>query len=189
MNKAEFYKRVRSKLGALSQRQVNGFEEVLRAIEGLPLSFQAYALATVWHETAKTMEPVREGLNASEAWRKRNLRYYPWYGRGYVQLTWESNYKTADREASKAGLIKEGELLKNPDLAMRPDVSAFILRNGMVRGWFSGKKFSDYLPEKGVATRDQYMQARRIINIMDKADLIEDYAQVFEKGLREAGLE
>ncbi len=71
---------------------------------------------------------------------------------------------------------------------MRPDISAFILRNGMTKGWFSGKKLADYLPPAGVATRAQYIQARRIINILDKADLVEDYAQIFERALRDGGV-
>ncbi|WP_447724649.1 hypothetical protein [Sphingomonas koreensis] len=188
MDRAKFYATVRSRLGRLSQMQVEGFERILDAIDGAPLSHQAYMLATPWHETDATMQPVREAFRLSEDWRKRNLRYWPWYGRGDVQLTWEENYRKADKALAKAGLIKAGELLANPDLAMRPDISAFVLRHGMTNGWFSGKKLSDYLPASGVATRQQYMQARRIINILDKADLVEDYAQVFERALRDGGL-
>lgn len=188
MNRAAFYKTVRARLGKLTPAQVEGFETILNAIGGNPPSYQAYQLATTWHETAKTMQPVREGLNLSDAWRKKNLRYFPWYGRGYVQLTWEANYDKADSKLARAGLIKPGQLLANPDLAMRPDVSAYILNVGMLEGWFSGKKLSNYLPAKGGATREQYTRARWIINIQDKADLIEDYAQVFERALMDGGV-
>ena len=188
VNSAAFYKTVRAKLGALSASQVAGFDTILPAIAANPLSFQAYMLATTWHETGKTMQPVREAFNLSEDWRRRNLRYYPWYGRGYVQLTWQANYDKADSKLARAGLIKAGALLANPDLAMRPDLSAYILNVGMVEGWFSGKKLSNYLPSKGTATRDQYIRARWIINIQDKADLIEDYAQVFERALLDGGV-
>jgi len=187
----EFYDYVRSKLGSLSQTQVNGFEAILSAVKGLPLSWQAYALATAWHETAKTMEPVREAFNLSEDWRRRNLRYYPWYGRGYVQITWEKNYKWLDEAAAKVGLTKPGDILKNPDLAMRTDISALALVQGLVEGRYDaqGKKMKDRLPAKGVATKAQYINARYLVNIQDKADLVEDYAQVFEKGLRNAGIQ
>lgn len=188
MNKAAFYKTVRARLGALRTDQVEGFETVLAAIEGAPLSHRAYMLATTWWETAATMQPVREAFRLSEAWRQRNLRYFPWYGRGYVQLTWERNYAKADAEAAAAGLIKLGELLANPDLAMRHDIAALVLRKGMDEGWFTGKSNSSYLPAKGVATREQYMAARRIINGTDKADEIEDIAQVMERALRDAGV-
>lgn len=134
MNRAAFYKTVRARLGPLSQSQVGGFEHILNAIDGAPLSHQAYLLATAWHETAKTMQPVREAFNLSEAWRQKNLRYWPWYGRGYVQTTWERNYARLDAEAAAAGLTKAGEILANPDLAMRPDIAAFALRRGMEEG-------------------------------------------------------
>lgn len=182
MDKVAFYNTVKSKLGSLNTTQVAGFEACLTALEGLPLSWRAYALATAWHETAKTMQPVREAYWLSESWRKTNLRYYPWYGRGYVQLTWDYNYKFADK-----ALGLNGTLIKNADRAMEAPIAARIMRLGMLEGWFTGKKFADYLPSAGVATKQQYINARRIINGTDKADLIEDYAQVFEKALRDSG--
>lgn len=44
------------------------------------------------------------------------------------------------------------------------------------------------LPMKGVATRAQYINARYLVNVQDKADLIEDYAQAFERALRDGGV-
>lgn len=190
MNRAAFYDHVRAKLGRLSTLQVQGFEAILDAIEGAPLSHQAYMLATAWHETAKTMQPVREAFNLSENWRKKNLRYWPHYGRGYVQTTWERNYRKLDEASAAAGLTKPSEILTNLDLAMRPDIAALALRKGMEDGWYdsNGKKMSQRLPMKGVATREQYVNARKLVNVLDKADLIEVYAQVFERGLRNGGL-
>lgn len=186
---AAFFATARAKLGRLQQPQIDGINAVCAAAAGAPLSHAAYMLATSWHETNKTMQPVREAYWLSEAWRKRHLRYYPWYGRGFVQLTWEENYRKADAALAKAGLIKAGELLANSDLAMRPDIAAFIMRRGMDEGWFTGVKLRHALPLAGVATRRQYMKARTIINGWDKADLIEDYAQFFEKALRDGGWE
>jgi hypothetical protein len=51
----------------------------------------AYVLATTEWETDHTFKPVREAFWKDEAWRQVNLRYYPYYGRGYMQLTWEDN--------------------------------------------------------------------------------------------------
>lgn len=188
VNRAEFFASIRPRIGPFSSSQVAGIERILDAAAGAPLSHQAYMLATVWHESNKTMEPVREAYWLSEAWRKKHLRYWPWYGRGDVQLTWEYNYKKADAACASVGLCKPGEILANPDKVMDPKISAFILRRGMDEGWFTGVKLRDCLPMKGVATRVQYMNARTIINGRDKADLIEDYAQVFERGLRAGGL-
>jgi putative chitinase len=39
---------------------VNGCNAVLAAMEGCPLSWTAYALATAYHETASTMQPIKE---------------------------------------------------------------------------------------------------------------------------------
>lgn len=187
IDRAKFYATVRTRLGSLKQEQVAGFEAVLNATEGQPLSHRAYTIATPWWETNKTMQPVIEAYWLSEAWRKKNLRYWPWYGRGYVQLTWERNYAVADAALAGAGLIAAGALLADPTLACRVDIAAFILRHGMDGGWFTGVKLSSVLPKQGVATRKQYMDARTIINGRDKADEIEDFAQVFERALRDAG--
>lgn len=182
IDKGAFYATVRSKLGPLKQDQVEGIETLLTAADGAPLSHAAYMLATAWHETAETMQPVREAYWLSEDWRRTHLRYYPWYGRGYVQLTWQPNYERADRELGLGG-----ELLREPDKAMVPAIAAQIMRRGMDEGWFTGVKLSTFLPASGVATREQYMHARTIINGSDKADLIEDYAQAFERALRDGG--
>lgn len=186
LNTADFFATIRAKRsllafgGSLSQDQVDGFNVVLSVALGAPLSHTAYMLATAWHETNKTMQPVREAYWLSENWRKSHLKYYPWYGRGYVQLTWERNYERADTE-----LNLSGSLIANPDRAMEPRVAAEIMRKGMDEGWFTGVSLSKVLPLRGVATREQYMNARTIINGHDKADLIEDYAQAFERALRD----
>lgn len=204
MNKAAFFQTVRARLGPLKQSQVDGFETVLDATSSAPLSHRAYMLATTWHETGATMQPVKErGGNAyftklyDVAGDRPKLcismgntcagdgpRYC---GRGYVQTTWKVNYERLDKESAKAGLTKPGDVLADPDLAMRPDIAALGLVKGMEQGWYTGKSLKSYLPASGVATRAQYVNARRIINGTDKAELIEDYAQVFERALRDGG--
>lgn len=180
-----FYDYIRGDKGELfptmSQAQLEGCEIDLKVGAGkLPLGWMAYCLATDYHETARTMQGVREGLNVSDAWRRKNLRYYPWYGRGKVQLTWERNYKLATEKLRALGF--DVDLIKNPDDALRLDVSAVVLVVGMIEGWFTGKKLRDYLPQD--PNREHYRNARRIINGTDKADLIAGYAVEFEKALR-----
>lgn len=194
MDRAKFFETFRAKAGGkLTADQVRGTDAVLDAIEGSPLAFAAYELATAYHETNGKMLPVIEAYWLSEAWRAKNLRYYPHYGRGYVQITWTENYEKADKELAEAGLIKRNQLNANLDLALDPKIAAFIMRRGMEEGWFAkssdGKRhtLARHLPAKGVATRDQYIAARRVINGTDKADLIEDYAQWFERALRDGG--
>lgn len=185
----KFFDGVRKPLfnGRLTGPQVSGMEAKIKVFleEGFPLSWAAYAMATSYHETARRMQPVKEGLSLSDSWRKRNLRYYPWYGRGDVQLTWEDNYKKADKELGLGGA-----LTSNLDLALDPEISAEIMSRGMKEGWFSGDKkgrhtLVRHLP-KPEGTKTQFTNARRIINLMDKASLIAGYAVVFQEALKAA---
>lgn len=143
---------------------------------GLLRNQLAYVLATTEWETNKTFEPVREAYWLSEDWRKKNLRYYPWYGRGFVQLTWEANYV-------KAGKRLGIDLTSNPDKAMDPEISAEILVVGMQEGWFTGKKLSDYI----TLQKSDFLNARRIVNGMDKAKEIEALAKKYDKELLSDG--
>lgn len=88
----------------------------------------AAAIGTIAIETASTFLPVREAFWLSERWRQANLRYYPWYGRGLIQLTWESNY-------SSYGQALGIGLTANPDLALdtgaAPNIFAeFFVKSG-----------------------------------------------------------
>ncbi len=136
----------------------------------------AYVLATAFWESARTMEPVREAFWKSDGWRKDNLRYYPWFGRGYVQLTWERNYRHAGKQL---GI----DLTTDPDVAMQPEIAVKVLVLGMVEGWFTGKKLSDYFG----AGRADYRNARRIINGIDKADTITTIAREYDRELAVMG--
>lgn len=170
----------------LEQGQVDGLEHILdcwnHGPEGLfepPVykAMLAYMLATVYHETARTMQPVREGLNVSDAWRKQHLRYYPYYGRGLVQLTWKNNYQKATlflRQfyPDQASSI---DLVNNPDQALNPTYAVAILFRGMSTGMFTGKSLHDYIHGSTI----DFVDARRIINYMDKAYLIAGYANTF----------
>lgn len=82
-------------------------------------------LGTIAVETAHTFEPVREAYWLPESWRAANLRYYPWYGRGFVQLTWQSNY---DAFGKHIGV----DLISDPDLAMQPAIAARIMASFFV---------------------------------------------------------
>ncbi len=141
--------------------------------QGLLRNQAAYVLATAWWETAHTMRPVREAFWLSEDWRKANLRYYPWYGRGYVQLTWHSNYAKAER-------ILNTDLTSDPDAVMQPDVAAQILVRGCKEGWFTDHKLGDFL----TARKSDYVGARRVINGTDKAHAIAELARDYEDALK-----
>lgn len=192
--------------GRLTAPQVAGCERLCRAGAGrLPRSWMAYCLATSYHETGHLMTPVRERGSGdgpdADPWDDylqkydtgrlaKNLGNTPeadgdgvkWAGRGDVQLTGARNYAKADAELARLGLIKAGDLLANPDLALRPDLSAAIMVSGMLQGWFTGKRLNDYVPMP--ALRQHYKNARRIINGTDRADLIAGYAVAFDAALQ-----
>lgn len=145
---------------------------------GLPRKQLAYALASCYWESARTMEPVEEGfyLRDPEAHRKR-LRYYPWHGRGLIQLTHESNYIRAGKEL---GL----DLTTDKDTVMEPGVAVKIAVRGMAEGWFTGRKLADYI------SRDKadYRAARQIVNGRDKDRAIAILAQDYETALAREGI-
>lgn len=179
-----FFKSLRAALGRFTEPQVEGFNALLEAMGKArwPRSWAAYGLATAWWETAKTMQPVEEAFWKDDAWRRRNLRYYPWHGRGYVQLTWLRNYERADEECGLGGA-----LVADLAMAMKPDIAAQILVRGMEGGWFTTKKLADYLPIDGQAGHDAFKAARRIINGQDKASEIAKIALAMDAALEAGG--
>jgi predicted chitinase len=196
MNRAAFFDNLRDGLlgPSLDTGEVGGCEAILDAMAGEPLSWCAYALSTAYHETAHTMQPIKEyggaryffrmydpqGQRPQVARRLGNTEAgdgVKFAGRGYVQLTGRANYAKA---GAKLGL----DLIAQPDLAMRPDVAADIMREGMLHGWFTGRGFYSYLPSVGGSDRKAYINARRIINGIDRAGDIADYAGKFEAALR-----
>src|SRR5262245_11530979 len=102
---AAFFDSIRSNSGPLTQPQVDGMKAILMGCYKQPLAFTADILGQSGHETNATMQPVVEAYWLSEEWRAENLDYYPWYGRGFVQLTWEENYQRADDELGMAGAL------------------------------------------------------------------------------------
>lgn len=185
---AAFFAAVRLHLDGLEQPQVDGLNAILAAVgaAGWSSAWAAYGLATAGWETKWTMQPVREAFWLSEEWRRRNLRYWPHYGRGYVQLTWPANYERADRE-----LDLGGRLIADLDLAMNPEVAARILVRGMEEGWFAGDDrgrhtLGRHLPG-ATGSFDQFRSARRIINGTDKATEIAEHALRFQEALSQGG--
>ncbi len=190
-----FFDRVRKSPfgGSMTRSQVGGMSAILDAWDRdypeLDYRWLAYALATAYHETAHTMRPIHERGSRSY-FRKyepgtrigkrlgNTLRGdgYRFRGRGYVQLTGRRNYRVAGR---KLGV----DLIADPDLALRPDVAAKIMFEGMIEGWFTGRKLEHYIKPGGKA---DYVGARRIINGNDRARMIAAHARAFARALRAA---
>lgn len=145
----------------------------------------AYILGTAWHETGR-YRFMREIWGPTAAQRRYEGRKdlgntvkgdgKKFLGRGFVQITGRRNYSDWSR---RLGL----DLLKEPQIAEKPDIAVHILIKGMMLGTFTGRKLSDYVN----FSKSDYVNARRVVNGQDKADLIAGYADEFEAALLKAG--
>ena len=82
----------------------------------------AGAIGTIAMETAHTFKPVREAFWLSEEWRRLNLWYWPYYGRGHLQITHRYNYEAL-------GVAVGVDLVNDPDRALETWISAVGLAN------------------------------------------------------------
>jgi hypothetical protein len=199
VNRPAFLDTIRRSLfdSRLSARQRQGLELIIdtgvRRLGGGSQQALAYVLATAYHETGATMQPIREkggrayltrsydmlGDKPTRARTNGNtapgdgIRYA---GRGFVQLTWKNNYR-------RIGDLMGIDLIESPDKALEPAIAALILVRGMQEGWFTGRKIGDYF----TAERSDRVQARRIVNGLDRATTIAEYARKFETALQAKG--
>jgi predicted chitinase len=181
-----FFDMVRPMFGNLNQEQVNAMDWFFDSFpEAITIPQLAYALATVFHETAQTMEPITEYGSSSYF-----DKYEPgtdigdtlgntepgdgekYKGRGYVMITGRANYQRAQDEIGVP-------LIDQPELACDRDIARQIMRQGCTQGWFTGKQFSDYIHGE----MKDYYNCRRVVNGTDCADAIASYAEEFERAL------
>lgn len=158
--------------GKLLKSQVEGMNFILDEWERRKLTdlrHLAYMLATTKWETGHTMQPIVEGGGEKYL---RSKKYYPWHGRGYVQLTWERNYKAFQKEVLKLFGV---DIVDDPNNALNHAAAAYIMFEGMYKGTFTGKKLGDFF-NKDVT---DWRNARRIINGTDKMDAIAEIAKQF----------
>lgn len=187
MGSYRFYKAVQEEFfhGKLSTQQYDGMQAIMDRwhLSGFTdLRWLAYMLGTTYHETASTMYPIEEfgkgkgrmyGKKIKQSGQPYTFPDHIYYGRGYVQITWYENYE-------RMGRILGVSLLEHPELALRPDIAADIMIEGMTKkvsfkGDFTGKSLEMYFNE----TKEDWINARRIINGTDKDELIAGYAKRF----------
>lgn len=186
INRKFFFDTVRATLfgGKILKSQTEGLTAILDTwdkYEFIDDRWLAYMLATTFHETDRRMQPIEEygkgyrkdyGTNLTQSRHRYKDTKAIFYGRGFVQLTWYENYQRAGR---KLGI----DLLQHPELALKPDIAARIMFEGMTQGWFTGRKLEHYFnPDK-----DDWVNARRIINKLDRAQTIADYGLKFYAAL------
>ncbi|MBC7912281.1 MAG: hypothetical protein H7Y30_17370 [Pyrinomonadaceae bacterium] len=197
-DRKKFFDGYRTRFGPITQDLVDALEFLLSQIEqdnrfaGTETDRRqlAYCLATFKWETAHTMKPIDEHGGPKYF----NSRYGPqtkvgkvlgntkagdgalFHGRGYVQLTGRRNY-------SKAKALTGVDLLTEPDRAKNPELAYRIAVQGMIEGWFTGRKLSQFIKD---GQPPNYEDARTIINGHDKATNIADLARRFNEVLQAA---
>ena len=158
----------------LQQSQVDGMNAILDGWEAKYTAdddrWLAYALATTYHETDQHMQPIDEyGKGRGMPYGKADpTTGQVYYGRGFVQLTWERNYETM---SNLLGI----DFVHHPDLTLELDNATNILFLGMAKGLFTGKSLSNYFCK----TNEDWVSARKIINGLDKAQAIALYGHNF----------
>lgn len=149
----------------------------------------AYMLATVKRECGAKMAPVREiGRGRGKRYditikvtdpatkqEKENV----YYGRGFVQITWDYNYKKIGKEIGLGD-----QLYLNPDKTLEFETAYKIMSTGMRQGLFTGVRLAQYIS----GTTCDFVSARKIINGNDHAQEIAKNAVIFEEFLMAARL-
>ena len=180
IDRTKFFDGVRLDLfgRTLQQSQVEGLNAILARWDDdyhdSDSRWLAYALGTAHHETDHTMQPVEEYDHGGP-----RLYANPdpetgccYYGRGFVQLTHRGNY-------AKAGDILGIDLVRHPELSLQIETAATILLRGMIEGWFTGARLSWYFTSE----KEDWWNARRIVNGLDRAELVAGYAKAYHRAI------
>jgi putative chitinase len=106
-------------------------------------------------------------------------------GRGMDHCTGRANYQ---RTGNDIGV----DLINNPEALLVLDNAVKALYTGMLNGRYAGDNrgrhtFARHLPSEGNANRQQFRNARKIINGTDKNEIIADYALIFQEALNKSG--
>ena len=184
-----FFASVRSSLfgGKLTQHQV----DVLTAIFEAWAQYGdgdnrklAYLLATAYHETGQ-FKWLREIWGPTPAQRRYEGKAdlgntvkgdgRRFMGRGLVHITGRRNYTDW---AKRLGI----DIVAQPELAERIDIAARILVQGCMLGTFTGVKLGDFINSAGT----RYVNARKVVNGLDRAEDIAGYTAKFEDAIGDA---
>ena len=152
-------------------------------LRGEDIRWLAYCLATVFHETAATMAPIEEyGKGSGQSYGEpAGAHHQIYYGRGHVQLTWEDNYIKGESRLAE-GYAATVPLHQYPHRMLEHEPSGLILYDGMITGWFTGVGLPQFFDAD---TEDRY-NARKTVNGLDRADVIEGYYWKMKEALMPA---
>lgn len=176
--------------GKLSDKQIAVMEvffTMFKELNIIDIRYIASTFGNIYHETDTTFMPIEEyGKGKSKPYGKKikyNKSTYNtpdkiFFGRGFTQNTWYEIYETLTKEAKNQG--KGWDFLNNPELLLEIEPSAWATIVAMTKGLYTGKKLSNYFN----TTTCDFKNARRIINGLDRAELVEQYSIKFYKALQ-----
>jgi putative chitinase len=120
-----------------------------------------YILATAWHESKLQLVKEKRATEGSDLYIIQQKYWNSgYYGRGFVQLTFKSNYV---KMGNRIGI----DLVNNPELALDRRYAADIIVLGMMEGLFTGVALINYINNV-----EDYVNARKVVNGLDRAELI-----------------
>lgn len=207
LDRKKFYDHVRISVfgGRLLPLQVDGMENLLdvqeKYLPDIAVDELGYDLATSYHETGASMQPITErgarsyfdqyepgtkkGRMLGNTVKGDGFRYR---GEGHVMNTGRRNAAYATTQLNKKFNLGI-DLIAHPELRGDPKISALSLFLGNREGWWTGKDLSDFLDgvdESDAEDLREFVNARRVVNGTDKAEKIGRYALGFEKAIRGA---
>jgi len=141
-----FFRRYRLEFGKIeSKAKVKRISSLLSQIESdnalnKHIFDMSYVLATIHHEVGGTYKPIREwGRGKGRRYGKPDKKTGEvYYGRGYVQLTWDWNYKKLSTELKRYRHKRYQKEITHflyyfPDKALQPSVAYDIISLGRRR--------------------------------------------------------
>lgn len=108
----------------------------------------AYILSTAENEAM--LKPIKEMRGRQLTRDQQRYWHTGFYGRGFIQVTWRSNYV---KVGSKLGV----DLISNPDLLLTYPIAIASLVLGMRDGWYTNARLNNY-------KRGDYWNMRNIVN-------------------------
>lgn len=182
-NKQAFYRHIRAALfgGRLPEERFPRLNTLVQHLETKPILTHeqaAYIMATAHWETDhfKTMTEYASGAAYEGREDLGNIRPGDgkrFKGRGYPMLTGRSNYEWGSR-------VSGVDLIADQHRATDPAVSAMLIYDGMMTGAFTGVGLAYYINDH----KTDFVNARRVVNRLDKAEEIAGIAREYLEAIR-----
>lgn len=169
----------------LNDSQKEGYNAIISSCTDYEITDKrmiAYILATAWHETAQTMQPIEEygkgkghpyGSKIKQSGQTYETPDFIYYGRGYTQNTWYENYQMLSNQSTAK--LNGWDFLNHPELLLQERPSLWATIHCMYKGLYTGVGLPKYFND----TTTDYINARKIINGLDSAEKIAGYAEDF----------